>query len=305
MGASGDEVGLSEKFSMFANIIGGDGEKDATDREDGFDLDAITFIVGADYRLNNYSVVGVSVGFEGYDADYTKNQRVSGGDMSVDTTTVSLYGLYSQEAFYMSAILGYGSSDFDTNRSVQYSSNNPNPNFNGADRQLTSSTESKQSNVSLTMGYQMLRESTTISPYVKLSYLDVEIDDFAETDSSGGGLGLKYNAQNVESFRGILGVQASWIVNQDYGVLSPYVIAEWHNEFKDDPDTITFQYIHDPRNNQISLVSDAVDSNYFNFTVGTSVVLANSFQMFADISTVVGFKDFSYTSLNLGIRKAF
>jgi outer membrane autotransporter protein len=205
----------------------------------------------------------------------------------------------------MSAILGYGNSDFDTSRSVQYTSNNPNPNLNGANRLLSSSSESDQYNISLTMGYQMIREATTISPYVKLSYLDVEIDDFAEIDSSGGGLGLKYNSQNIESFRGILGVQASWIINQDFGVFSPYVIAEWHSEFKDDPNTITFQYVHDPRNNQISFESDAVDSNFFNFTVGTSLILPNSFQLYADFSSVVGFKDFDYNSINLGIRKAF
>jgi uncharacterized protein with beta-barrel porin domain len=305
MGASGDDVGLSENFSIFANVSGGNGEKDATDRENGFDLDAMTFIIGADYRLNNSTVVGASIGWETYDADYTKNQRVSGGDMSVDTTTLSLYGLYSQESYYMSAILGYGNSDFDTTRSVQYSSNNPNNNLSGANRQISSKSESDQYNVSLTMGYQMVRKASTISPYIKLSYLDVEIDDFSEVDSSGGGLGLKYNSQNIESFRGILGVQASWVSNQDFGILSPYVIAEWHNEFKDDPNTLTFQYIHDPRNNQISFESDTVDSNFFNFTVGTSLILPNSFQLHADISSIVGFEDFDYNSINFGIRKAF
>ncbi len=305
MGASGDDVGLSEDFSLFANISGGSGEKDATDREDGFDLDAMTFIVGADYRLSNNTVVGASIGWEEYDADYEKNQRVSGGDMSVDTTTLSLYGLYSQENFYLSAILGYGNSDFDTSRSVKYSSNNPNPNLNGANRKISSKTDSDQYNVSITMGYQSVSDTRTISPYIKLSYLDVEIDAFAEKDSSGGGLGLKYQSQDVESFKGILGVQASWVMNQDYGVLSPYVIAEWHNEFKDDSDTITFQYVHDPRNNQISFETDDVDSSYFNFTIGTSLILANSVQLFADISSVVGFEDFDYNSLNVGIRKAF
>lgn len=305
MGASGDDFGLSENFSVFANISAGNGEKDATNRENGFDLDATTFIVGADYRLNNSSVVGATIGLEAYDADYTKNQRVSGGDMSVDTATVSVYGLYSQDSYFMSGILGFGNSDFDTTRSVQYSSNNPNDSFNGANRQLTSKSQSSQYNLSLTMGYQMINGSRTISPYVKLSYLDVEIDEFGEVDSSGGGLGLQYSAQNIESFKGILGAQASWVISQDFGVFSPYVIAEWHNEFKNDPDTITFQYIHDPRNNQISLQGDAADSNFFNFTVGSSLILPNSFQLHADISSVVAFQDFDYTSINVGIRKAF
>jgi uncharacterized protein YhjY with autotransporter beta-barrel domain len=305
MGASGDDFGLNENFSVFANVSVGNGEKDATDRENGFDLDGTTFLVGADYRLNESSVIGATIGFEGYDADYTKNQRVSGGDMSVDTTTLSLYGLYSQENYFMSGIIGFGNSDFDTSRSVQYSSNNPNNSFNGANRQLSSKSDSSQYNVSLTMGYQMINGSRTISPYVKLSYLDVEIDEFGEVDSSGGGLGLQYSAQNIESFKGILGVQASWVINQDFGVFSPYVIAELHNEFKDDPDTVTFQYIHDPRNNQISLQSDAADSNFFNFTVGSSLILPNSFQLHADISSVVGFEDFDYTSINVGVRKAF
>lgn len=305
MGASGDEVGLSEDFSIFANISGGSGEKDATDREDGFDLDAMTFIIGADYRLSDSTVIGASIGWEEYDADYQKNQRVSGGDISVETTTLSLYGLYSQEKFYVSAIVGYGNSDFDTSRSVRYTSNNPNTNLNGANRDISSTTDSDQYNVSLTFGYQMVSDTTTISPYLKLSYLDVEIDAFSEKDSSGGGLGLKYESQDVESLKGILGVQASWVLNQDFGVLSPYVIAEWHNEFEDDSSSITFQYVHDPRNNKITFETDDVDSSYFNFTVGTSLVLPNSIQLFADISSVVGFDDFDYNSLNVGIRKAF
>lgn len=308
MGASGDEVGLSEDFSIFANMSGGSGEKDATDREDGFDLDAMTFIIGADYRLSDNTVVGASIGWEEYDADYEKNQRVSGGDMSVDTTTLSLYGLYSQEKFYLSAIVGYGNSDFDTSRNVQYASSNPNlalnPN-NGTNRRISSTTDSDQYNVSLTMGYQMISDTTTISPYLKLSYLDVEIDGFSEKDSSGGGLGLKYESQDVKSLKGILGLQASWILNRDFGVLSPYVIAEWHNEFEDDSDSVTFQYVHDPRNNKITFESDDVDSSYFNFTVGTSLVLPNSIQLFADISSIVGFEDFDYNSLNVGVRKAF
>jgi outer membrane lipase/esterase len=305
MGASGDEVGLSENFSIFANISGGRGSKDATDREDAFDLDASSFIVGADYRINNSTVLGASIGWDTYDADYDINQRVTGGKMEADTTTTSIYALYNNNNYYVSGILGFGNSEFDTSRRVNYASNNPDT-AQGADRNISSNTDSKQTSFSATLGYQMLNGATSINPYLKLSYLDVEIDAFAEQDSlANGGLGLQYEDQNIKSTKGILGVQVSWVVNQDFGVINPYVIAEWQNEFETDSNSVVAQYISDPRNNQIIFNSDEADSSFFNFSAGASLVLPNSLQLFIDVSSLVGMDDFDYNSLTLGIRKAF
>ncbi|WP_181902232.1 autotransporter outer membrane beta-barrel domain-containing protein [Thalassotalea euphylliae] len=306
LGASSDG---NEKWGVYASVKGGFGEKDATDRENAFDLDDYNVLVGIDYLLNNEWVMGISYGYRDMEADYDVTDRVPDTQMDVTTDTISLYGLYHQNDFYLSAVVDFGSSEFDLARQIQIISTTDAP--GAPNRTLSSSTDSDQHAVTLDVGYQMVSDNRTVMPYLKVSYLDIEIDSFAESDSSqsnageGGGLALAYQKQEIESLKSILGGQISWVLNRDYGVMSPYILAEWHYEHDDESRAITAQYVHDPRNNLVEFVTDDPDSNYFNVGAGISMVYPNGIQAFIDVSTILALEDFDYTSVTVGVRKAF
>ncbi|MCW8091157.1 autotransporter outer membrane beta-barrel domain-containing protein [Alteromonas sp. ASW11-130] len=309
IGASSDALIQNQRWGVFGSLKSGMGDKDTTDREDGFELDDYQVLVGVDYIFNDHFVGGIAYGYRDVDADYDVSQRVPGAQMDVSTDTFTLYSLYQRDEFYFSTVLDIGSSEFDSSRNVQIISS-VTDNSGAPDRILRSSTESTQYALSLEAGYQLVNDNRIISPYFKVRYLDMEIDEFAEQDSSetstgGGGLALAYQEQNVESLKTALGGQISWTLNRDFGVLTPYLMAEWLYEHEDESRAITAQYVYDPQNNLIEFITDEPDSNYFNLGAGVSVVFPNGIQAFVDANTTVGLEDFTYTNFTAGVRMAF
>ncbi len=308
IGASSDTPADIGKWGVYASVKGGTGEKDTTDRENGFDLDDYQVLVGMDYMFNSQFVAGVAYGYRDLEADYFVSQREPGALMDATTDTFTVYSLYQSDVFYISAVLDYGTSDFDSSRRIDIISETENA--GAPDRTLTSSTESSQYALALEAGYHFVNANRTISPYVQVRYLDMEIDAFAEQDSSsagdtGGGLALAYQEQNIESLKTAVGGQISWSFNQDFGVMSPYLMAEWLYEHKDDSRAIKAQYVHDPRNIVIDFFTDEPDSDYFNAGVGVSFVFPNGIQAFVDASTTLGLEDFDYSVLTAGVRLSF
>ncbi len=308
IGASSDTSLGNEKWGMYGSLKGGTGEKDTTDREDGFDLDDYQVLVGLDYMFSSQFVGGIAYGYRDLEADYFVSERVPGAQMDVTTDTFTLYSLYQTDHVYFSAVFDYGSSEFDSSRKIQIISETDNA--GAPDRTLTSSTESDQYALALEAGYQLVHQNRTLSPYLKLRYLDMDIDEFAEQDSSeadgsGGGLALAYREQNVESLKTAIGGQVSWSFNQDFGVMTPYFMAEWIYEHKDDSRAIIAQYVFDPRNNVIEFITDEPDSDYFNAGLGVAFVFPNGLQAFFDANTTLGLDDFEYSMFTAGIRLSF
>jgi uncharacterized protein YhjY with autotransporter beta-barrel domain len=53
---------------------------------------------------------------------------------------------------------------------------------------------------------------------MSMNYRCISVDDFQETDNSGGGMALTYDDQTIEGLRSILGFNILRSLSRDFGV---------------------------------------------------------------------------------------
>ncbi|MDO6460441.1 autotransporter outer membrane beta-barrel domain-containing protein [Granulosicoccaceae sp. 1_MG-2023] len=300
-GAGGDEDTLmASRWGVFVHGDIGTGEKDASAAEDGFSYDTRGMTLGADYRFGNGMVAGLAAGLSSTSSDFDETDTVSGGDMDADVASFSLYALAYAGPVFFDGIVTLGQGRFDLTRSIVIASESDQAENDGADREARSDTDSTQTAVSLGVGSEYNFGAVSLAPYLRAQYLDVEVDGFTETGAQG--LNLRVSDQSIESVTSSLGVRLSRVSNTGFGVLVPQARLEWVHEYSDDVREVETVYANDPRENVLLTVTDEPDRDYFSLGLGASAVLRNGIQMFADVRTLMGLRDFSETQMTLGAR---
>lgn len=309
-GLSGGAAG--DQFSRLGLFINGDyatGEKDATFNENGFDFDAYGITAGIDYRFGSQFVAGLALGYSNSDVDVDNNF----GSTEADGISVTAYGTYFTERFYVEASLTHGNFDYDGVRNINYGSGAA-----AVQRTLESSTDGDQLGWSLGAGYNGNRESLSYSFYGRLEGIDADIDPYQETVTAAnstladGSLNtdwaMRVEVQEVESLRSVLGAQAAFAMSRSFGVLQPYANLEYHHEFEDDSRVATAFYLNDPfivngdRTYAVSLTTDAPDENFFLLSLGTTLLRAGGTQFFINYDTLLGLADVDSHRFTVGVR---
>ncbi len=300
-GAAGEGDLLDSRIGVFVNGDIGSGEKTGSAGEDGFDYDSTGLTAGVDYRVNNQTVIGIAAGINSSESSFQTNELVSGGGLDAQATTLSLYGLYYSENFYLDGIVSAGSGTFDMDRQIVIQSNNEEGNANdGANRLATSETDSSQFSISVGMGTDIISGSKTFAPYARAQMLNVDVDGFQETGAEG--LNLEVKDQEIKSMTSTLGFRASMVSNASFAVLIPQARLEWVHEFSDDAREVSTVYVNDPRQNELLFSTDAPDRDYFNLGLGVSAVFKGGTQAFIDYKKLLGMNDFDENVLTVGIR---
>ena len=296
---------VANRWSFFSNIIAGSGEKDETTGEDGFDSDFTGFTLGADYRLGSNTVAGVALGYDRAVADFKVSSNVSGGDLELDSATLSAFGLVFGDFWFADAIVSIGSASYDIDRRlvVQATDDAIAVGNDGADLTIRSSTDSSQIAVGVTAGIERSFGATTLAPYTRVSSVRVEVDGYDEQGNSG--LELRVRDQSIDSLTTAVGIRASHVFNTSFGVLAPQFTVEYIHEFQDDSREITTLYINDPRANELTLITDNPDRDFAQIGLAASAVLKNGWQVFGDVRSVLGLDTVSGSILTLGARKEF
>jgi len=322
-GASAD--GEGSRLGWFLDGSYNTGDRDHSVNEDGFDFDATSVTAGLDWSFGS-GVIGVSAGLDAYDADFAtirtgSAEVVSGGNVEVEGTTGSLFGAWNVGNFYMDGIVSFGSLDSDISRNVVYASNNPMcaPACPSQNRALTGETDGDFLSGGVTAGYDAMWGNWDVSTTLSLSYRDVDIDGYDETDSApNGGLALRYASQNIESLRSILGFAFTRNISRSFGVLSPLLRVEWHHEFEDDPLVLAAKYVAEddlPNGSEpdnfttciscFRLSSDEIDSDFALVGVGVSMVFARRLQLYGAYDALLGLDNLTSNTISLGIRGQF
>lgn len=300
-GAAGEGDLLDSRIGVFVNGDIGSGKKTASDGEDGFSYDSTGITAGVDYRLNNQAVVGIAAGFNNSESSFKTNALVSGGGLDAKATTLSLYGMYYSESYYIDGIASIGSGSYDMERQIVIKSNNADGSENdGADRLAASETDSSQISLSVGMGTDFISGASILAPYARAQLLKVDVDGFQETGAEG--LNLEVKDQEIESLTSTLGFRASYVSNASFAVLIPQARLEWVHEFSDDAREVSTVYVNDPRQNELVFSTDAPDRDYFNLGLGVSAVFTGGTQAFVDFKKLVGMRDFDEDVVTVGIR---
>ncbi|MEH6592480.1 MAG: autotransporter outer membrane beta-barrel domain-containing protein [Halioglobus sp.] len=297
-GAAGD--GLGSRLGGFFNASYGTGDKDGTDRTNSFDFDSYNITAGLDYRIGDDLVVGGAFNYYNIDSDFDETPEVAGGSTDAKGWGASFFGTWYKDNFYIDALAGYASSDYDTNRNIFIPSNNPT--VSAIVETATASPESDDYTVGVGAGYNFNHDALNWGPYFRATYIKVGIEDYREKGAETSGLNLDVNGQDWKSMTTVLGAQLSYTFNQDFGVLVPYARAGWTHQFENDATDMTAVYVDDPRGNVLRAWTDEPDEDYAEVGVGVSAVFKGGLQAFFNYDTILELEDLTTHLFTVGVR---
>ena len=301
-GAAGDDEGssaMSERLGGFVNASANFGEMDASSREDAFNFNREEVIVGLDYLFSEQWVAGAALGYAYYNANFQKSALVAGGSTKAHNYSASLYSSYYIGDFYIDGVATYTRSDIAIQRKISLTDNGLNINT-----AAQSSPESDQFAVSLGIGHLFHNSGVDFGPYLRLAYLNLDIDQYREKGASNG-LNLAVANQQVESLESVLGAQISYAWSQSFGVLTPQISVDWHHEFMEDQRVVKTSYVVDPNRNNLPTTSDSPDRDFASLSVGVNAVFRHSLQAALTYQTVLGQHNVESHAFTAGIRLAF
>lgn len=302
----------ADEFSKLGVFVNGDystGDKKATFNENGFDYDAYGITGGVDYRFSDRLVAGVAVGLSksevGIDA--------GAGTTDADGVSVTAYGTYYQDKFYIEASLSQARYNYDAVRNINYGVGT-----GAVKRTMASDTDGDQSAWSLGAGYSDNAKALNYTFFARLEGLDADVDGYSERVTAAnstlndGSLNtdwaMRVESQSVESLRSILGTQLAYAISTESGVVMPFLNLEYYHEFEDKPRAVTAFYQNDPfaaagdRSFAVQLRTDVADKNFFLANIGATFISTGGMQFFASYESTLGLSDVSNNRFTVGVR---
>lgn len=280
-----------ENFSPLGFFINGSitsGDKDTTEREQGYDLDADSITMGVDYRFNESLVAGFAYGMSESEIKFAESDNTM--DNEIDNYLI--YGSWYKDAFYLDSMLGYAKGDIDTRRDFEVGS---------IEEVITGSTESSQMFFSISGNYDFYQGAWTFGPYANFDYIDGEIDGYEEKGNTG--FEVTFEDQDIESQVITLGGRVQYALSQSWGVLVPHARAEWKNELEDDRDVIVGRFALDTSDDAaFAIQADELDDNWFQVGVGLSATFQYGLSAYIDYESVISYDDTDIETWSFGGR---
>jgi uncharacterized protein YhjY with autotransporter beta-barrel domain len=322
-GAAGDDGDTGWAWFVNANI--GSQDHDLSPDTDGYEADYYGGTLGVDYALRNGAVVGFAFGYENYSTDIDSSGVPSpasptspsaGGGIDGDSYFGSVYGTYTYNEWYMSAIVSYGTADYDIERNAFFlpgatpSGRPAAPGFI-INRRYDANTDSDQVGLEATLGTVVLQKGAfSVDGYVKLDYLSMYIDGYSEqeVDLSGStttpGLALTYLGQDISTAGAGLGATLRWDIGTSFGVVVPYLGEELRFRWIE-ADDLNYSYTNAIQHVNFASPLDSDDETYSVITAGVSAQFAHNISAFAQYEAFVGLNNVEGGVGTIGLRGSF
>ncbi len=300
-GAAGDEVLSFGRWGIFINGSYSAGDRDRTQNAAGFDTNAVSITLGADYRFQENLIGGLAFGYTSNNTDLDSN----GGSLDIDAYHLSLYGTYYQDnGFYLDGIFSYGWDDYDQRRRIRYEINSIRVN-----QTAFADFKGHQWSASLGGGYSLSRGPWSFGPTARLEYVQTDVDGYQERMSNptadGGGWAVRIQDQDVTFFHSQLGAEVAYAISTSWGVLQPSAHLEWVHEFEDGGDNVVGHFVQDTSRTQFSLPTDRNDKDYYNLRIGVSAQFAKGRSAFLYYRKLFGYSDLNAYTIGGGLRLEF
>ncbi|HUB91962.1 MAG TPA: Ig-like domain-containing protein [Dyella sp.] len=265
------------------------GSFDAYRQASGFDSDNIAVNAGADQRIGQHGVIGLSVGYNHDNSDIGND-----GTRSVAKGySAALYGsLQPAEHVYIDGVLGGGGLSFDSRRY-------------GTDTGtfLVGHRNGSQWFGSLSFGYEYKTAGWLFSPYGRFEGSLSSLNSYSETGDVAEA--LTYGSQTVRTTQAIAGIRASGQVALGAGIFIPHVRLEVGHDFQGTSDT-ALSYAFVPSAGSWSVLSNPYTAN------GTSVELGvgGDLQLPGNLLITTDYEYLAQPhahdqSIRLGVKKGF
>lgn len=288
---AGDAFDDFGRFGLFVSgsIDAGELDKDAVDN---LDFDSSQLIIGLDYRLTDKIILGGAV----------SQTEAGAGEMEYAKTdasrsSLSLFGsYYSNDAFYVDAILSYGASNYDLDRTIEADTGNPDS--------AVADTDGDETSASVGAGYNIHKSNINLRLFSFVNYIDANIDGYQES-VSGLSSAAQVDGVDLQSLTADAGLELSWNINSKVGVFTPTLALAYQRQFKDDAVDITGSFIGGLDEGNFYYQAPARDDNYLSARSGVSAVLPNGISAYITYDTYLRRDDFSSDYVSLGARWEF
>jgi uncharacterized protein with beta-barrel porin domain len=182
-----------------ASLGGSAATYDATSASIGYDVDAASFTVGVENRLNANASVGFAVG------GTTSTAEAAEGLGDVEMTGLSLIGFARSNmdnGASVKALFGYQDASYDSTRNV-------------LDQTATGSTDGSQTFGAVEASYLRDLGGFAVGPMGSIAFYNVTVDGFTETGA--GALNLTVEEQTGSTFMGSIGVKGEYAMPSTSG----------------------------------------------------------------------------------------
>lgn len=301
-------------FSLFINAVNEQFDRTRTldvDQEKGFDGWKSGLQVGGDWRIGDRLIVGGLIGVDHSEAtldpdlpgtNFTPHTD-EGGNRS-DTVFVNLFTSYGvTENLYVEGTVGVGYTDhtFDRNAVFQ-ETNRATPQTNVF---TSGQANGYDLSASVGAGYDFYHKALSFGPYVRVNYAYTVVDAYTEEDRNNSGMNLHVQEDKTTSMTTVLGIQASYAISTDWGVLLPQARFEYEHEFRKDPRTVVTSLAQSNSGALLTVTSDDPDRNYYNIGFGLLAILPNGWMPFVDAEFLASYKDLDRQRYTAGLRVEF
>ncbi len=290
---------LGDRIGVWVTGLGSWGDYDQTEEEAGFDIeDAYGIVGGVDYRFSDATAAGISIGYSESTFDFDD----SAGDLDKEALHLSAYASYQMERWYVDGVISYADIDYDLDRDIAYALASAAP-VTGT---LSGDTDGDEIAVSVGAGYAINRGAWEIEPYVRVNYTHLDIDGYTESGSGiASALRLDFDDQTVRSLTSDVGLSIRYALSTSFGVLTPYIRAEWEQEYGDDGRDLRATFVADPNQNGFTFRAHGPDRTYANVAAGIAAALSGGLSFFIDFETVLGLRSVDLYTLSGGLRYQF
>jgi hypothetical protein len=187
----------------------------------GFDADSWGATLGFDGEVATNLRVGLSYFYT--DSSVDENGTAPNSKLDVTGNGVVAYMSYRPDGWYVNGSLGYSANEFDSARTSVGGTN-------------VANYDADQFVIRTEVGKIYNKGAWEIAPNVGLRYNMLKIDGYTET----GPLPVSIASRDVESIRGVIGVNARYVSElDDGGKLIPEIGVKLLNEFGDPDGTVT------------------------------------------------------------------
>jgi uncharacterized protein YhjY with autotransporter beta-barrel domain len=320
-GASADstDLGNASRWGGFLNGSFGWGKRAPSVLEDAFSFDSRDATLGIDYRVSRRIVLGAVAGFSRQRIDFNSSLSVVGGNIHSNGYSFQVFGLYEWDGPYASASIGAQRASYDSTRLITYPSQNiAVPAVNAT---ATGSTTGNTFLATFQVGWTLTHGAFGVEPYLSGDYRHIHLDSFRETsvlnngsvNDSGvpnagqaAGFDFDYAPQSIALLDTALGTRVQYTFSPRFGVVVPYIKAEYHHLFDNKPGSVVSSYnaIANP-GVAFDIPSDKPNANFYQFAAGTSVVLGHRVQAFLQYQTSARIDYVSTHLVSGGVRGQF
>lgn len=294
-GAAGDGD-LFSKIGFFGSLQLEDANKDTSQDETGFDYQANSLALGADYAISQNWFMGGAFGLTVNDLDYKHN----GGKVEADIYTFIAFSTYHLGNFNFDAQLGGGNSNIDIYRYMNYATSSS----NYFDASTAGQTSGNQWFLSLQTQYMWSNNAITLYPAAKISYSGSRVKGYADNDA--GGWEVVLDDQKAQKFTLETGIQATYAITTSWGVLVPNAELNIFANIDSSQDTVSGYFAYAPSNSLgFAMNAEEPDSVYYQLGLGSSVLFPGGNTGFIGIRQTLGYEDFSAFQFQAGMRMEF